>query len=228
MSRFSLFRRPRLRRLAPAGLAGLAVLAVTTAATTGDQPADDARVRAATADEIVEAPTVTGQLQVLARADQANEAERERADALAAVDGRPAPEPEPTSPPDPEPTSEPEPTPDPTPEPEPEPESEPEPEPSERSHWDRLADCESGEWDADGNPIAGSARWSHGLGAGEDGTFEGGLQFHPATWDGFRTPDLPGHAGDASRAQQIAVAEQVQAAQGWGAWPVCSRKIGLR
>lgn len=217
MSRSSLFRRPRLRRLVPAGLAGLAVLVVTTAAATGDQPTEAAQVQAAADTEIAEAPGVTSQLQALARVDQADErardhshraarAERERARASAAAEARPTP----VSGPEPEPTSE------------------PEPEPAARSHWDELADCESGEWDADGNPVAGSARWNYGLAAGEDGTFEGGLQFHPATWDGFRSPDLPGHAGEASRAQQIAVAEQVRAAQGWGAWPACSRKIGLR
>jgi hypothetical protein len=32
----------------------------------------------------------------------------------------------------------------------------------------------------------------------------------------------------ASRTQQIAVAERVLAAQGWKAWPACSRKLGLR
>jgi Tfp pilus assembly protein FimV len=30
------------------------------------------------------------------------------------------------------------------------------------------------------------------------------------------------------RAQQIAVAEKVLAAQGWNAWPVCSKKAGAR
>lgn len=90
--------------------------------------------------------------------------------------------------------------------------------------WDLLADCESGQWDADADPIDNTADWSsraHGL-------YEGGLQFHPDTWDGFRDPDMPGHAADATREQQIEVAERVQAAQGWGAWPVCSRKVGVR
>ena len=32
----------------------------------------------------------------------------------------------------------------------------------------------------------------------------------------------------ASKAEQIAVAERLQAEQGWGAWPLCSQKIGLR
>lgn len=35
-------------------------------------------------------------------------------------------------------------------------------------------------------------------------------------------------AWQASREQQIAVAQKVQAAQGWGAWPACTSKLGLR
>ncbi len=96
-----------------------------------------------------------------------------------------------------------------------------------RSHWDRLADCESGSWDADGKPIEHSARWDYGSSRGE-GDFEGGLNFHPDTWDAHRSADLPTHAGRASKGDQIRVAERVLAAQGWRAWPRCSRKLGLR
>ncbi|MBW3619165.1 MAG: transglycosylase family protein [Actinobacteria bacterium] len=94
--------------------------------------------------------------------------------------------------------------------------------------WDRLADCESGAWDRDRQPVPGTATWDYGLRPSEDGFFEGGLQFHPVTWDEFRDPDMPDHAGRASRAQQIAIAERVLEAQGWEAWPVCSRKLGYR
>lgn len=97
-----------------------------------------------------------------------------------------------------------------------------------RAIWNRLADCESGEWDRNAVPAPGSARWDYGTRPGENGMYEGGLQFLPATWDGFRDPGMPDHAGNASPEQQIAVAERVLAAQGWGAWPVCSRKIGVR
>ena len=74
--------------------------------------------------------------------------------------------------------------------------------------WDALAQCESG-----GN-------WSTNTGNG----FSGGLQFTPSTWAAF------GGTGDptsASREQQISVAENVLAGQGWGAWPACSSKLGL-
>lgn len=94
--------------------------------------------------------------------------------------------------------------------------------------WDRLADCESGAWDRDGRPVPGTATWDYGLRPSEDGFFQGGLQFHPVTWDEFRDADMPDHAGQASRAQQIAIAERVLEAQGWEAWPVCSKKLGYR
>lgn len=100
--------------------------------------------------------------------------------------------------------------------------------PGPDARWDRLADCESGDWDATGTPVPGSRRWDYGLTFSHGDIFEGGLNFHPATWDDFRDPDMPAHAGRASRAAQIAVAERVLAAQGWGAWPVCSRKLGYR
>ncbi|MGX1162213.1 LysM domain-containing protein [Arthrobacter sp. SLBN-100] len=76
------------------------------------------------------------------------------------------------------------------------------------STWDALAQCESG-----GN-------WAINTGNG----FSGGLQFSPSTWAAYGGA---GSASDASREQQIAVAEQVQAAQGWGAWPSCAAQLGL-
>jgi hypothetical protein len=77
------------------------------------------------------------------------------------------------------------------------------------STWDKLAKCESG-----GN-------WKTNTGNG----FYGGLQFSHRTW---RAHGGTGMAHQASRAQQIAVAERVLANQGWKAWPACSRKLGLR
>lgn len=76
------------------------------------------------------------------------------------------------------------------------------------SDWDRLAQCESG-----GN-------WSINTGNG----YYGGLQFSPTTWRAFGGSGMPHQA---SRGEQIAVAERTLAAQGWGAWPSCSRKLGL-
>jgi resuscitation-promoting factor RpfA len=77
------------------------------------------------------------------------------------------------------------------------------------SAWDKLAQCESG-----GN-------WKINTGNG----YYGGLQFSPTTWRAFGGKGMPHQA---SREQQIAVAERTLAAQGWNAWPSCSRKMGLR
>ena len=41
----------------------------------------------------------------------------------------------------------------------------------------------------------------------------------------FKVADI-GLAGWGHR--EIAIAEKVQAAQGWGAWPACTAKLGLR
>jgi LysM repeat protein len=80
------------------------------------------------------------------------------------------------------------------------------------STWDRVAQCESG------------GRWNVNTGNG----YHGGLQFSPSTWSGFGGSQFAPKAHQASRAEQIVVAERVLAQQGWGAWPVCSRKAGAR
>jgi len=79
---------------------------------------------------------------------------------------------------------------------------------AEGTVWDKLAQCES------------SGNWAINTGNG----FSGGLQFTPSTWRAFGGG---GRAQDASRVEQIVVAERVLAKQGWGAWPACSRKLGL-
>lgn len=89
--------------------------------------------------------------------------------------------------------------------------------------WDRLADCESGDWDRHGHPITGTARWGDAR-----APYEGGLHFLPSTWLGYGGAVYAEHAYDASRAEQIAIARRVLADQGPSAWPVCSRKIGAR
>jgi uncharacterized protein YabE (DUF348 family) len=80
---------------------------------------------------------------------------------------------------------------------------------SSGSVWDKIAKCESG-----GN-------WSISTGNG----FYGGLQFTLSTWHAYGGSGMPNHA---SRNQQIAVAKRVQAGQGWGAWPACTAKLGIR
>ena len=80
------------------------------------------------------------------------------------------------------------------------------------SVWDSLAQCESG-----GN-------WAINTGNG----FSGGLQFTPSTWAGHGGTAYAPSAHLATREQQIAIAERVQASQGWGAWPACTASLGIR
>ncbi|KAB1977519.1 LysM peptidoglycan-binding domain-containing protein [Streptomyces triticiradicis] len=78
--------------------------------------------------------------------------------------------------------------------------------------WACLAECESG------------GRWHANTGNG----YYGGLQFLQSTWVRFGGLAYASRADLATRAQQIKVAEKVLAAQGWGAWPACSRSYGLQ
>ncbi|QKV96801.1 transglycosylase family protein [Streptomyces sp. NA02950] len=72
--------------------------------------------------------------------------------------------------------------------------------------WDRVAKCESG-----GN-------WRTNTGNG----YYGGLQFSQHTWAAYGGTAYAPRADLATKGQQITVAEAVLAAQGPGAWPVCS------
>ncbi|MDQ2739422.1 MAG: transglycosylase family protein, partial [Actinomycetota bacterium] len=78
------------------------------------------------------------------------------------------------------------------------------------STWDAVAQCES------------TGNWAINTGNG----YHGGLQFTDSTWAANGGSAYASQAEGATRAQQIAVAENVLASQGWGAWPVCSKKAG--
>ena len=80
------------------------------------------------------------------------------------------------------------------------------------SVWDELAQCEA------------TGDWSINTGNG----YSGGLQFNAQTWQAYGGGEYAPEAYQATREQQIAVAEKVQAAQGWGAWPACTASMGLR
>lgn len=82
--------------------------------------------------------------------------------------------------------------------------------------WDELARCEAG------------GRWDAVREIGGRIAYAGGLQFSPRTWLAFKPSGFPEEPQAATREQQIVVAERVQARQGWGAWPSCSRQLGLR
>jgi hypothetical protein len=75
--------------------------------------------------------------------------------------------------------------------------------------WGRLAQCESG-----GN-------WATNTGNG----FYGGLQFSLSSWHAVGGVGYPHQA---SAAVQIEMGRRLLARQGWGAWPACSRRLGLR
>jgi LysM repeat protein len=80
--------------------------------------------------------------------------------------------------------------------------------PSDGSVWDSIAACEAG-----GN-------WAINTGNG----FYGGLQFTLGSWNAVGGSGYP---NEASREEQIARGQMLQARQGWGAWPACSAKLGL-
>ena len=73
--------------------------------------------------------------------------------------------------------------------------------------WEAVAMCESsGDWHVDSR-------------------FDGGLQFHPLTWVGFGGAEFGRYAHQASRIEQIAIAERVLAIQGPSAWPNCFESL---
>jgi uncharacterized protein YabE (DUF348 family) len=78
--------------------------------------------------------------------------------------------------------------------------------------WDALSRCEAG-----GN-------WAINTGNG----FYGGVQFDQNTWERNGGLRYAQRADLATREEQIAIAEVTRARQGWGAWPVCSGRLGVR
>lgn len=72
--------------------------------------------------------------------------------------------------------------------------------------WEDVAECESG------------GDWQANTGNG----YYGGLQFDPDTWDSYGGDRYADQADDASKREQIIVAERVLDEQGWGAWPNCA------
>jgi hypothetical protein len=75
--------------------------------------------------------------------------------------------------------------------------------------WAKLRRCESG------------GRYNINTGNG----FYGAYQFVPSTWRGLGYPGMP-HL--APPHVQDEAAQKLQARSGWGQWPACTRKLGLR
>ena len=79
------------------------------------------------------------------------------------------------------------------------------------SVWDDLARCESG-----GN-------WSINTGNG----YYGGLQFNYGTWHDYGGGEFADYPHQATREEQIIVAERLRADRGYAPWPACRAKLGL-
>ncbi|MBC9729876.1 transglycosylase family protein [Streptomyces sp. TRM68367] len=77
--------------------------------------------------------------------------------------------------------------------------------------WDRVAACET------------SGAWSENSGNG----YYGGLQLTQEDWEKYGGLEYAPSADQASRNQQIYVAEKILAKEGPAAWPVCGLTAGL-
>lgn len=77
------------------------------------------------------------------------------------------------------------------------------------SAWARLRHCESG------------GRYDINTGNG----FYGAYQFVPSAWRGLGYAGMPHHA---PAHVQDEAAQKLQARSGWGQWPACTRRLGLR
>jgi hypothetical protein len=75
--------------------------------------------------------------------------------------------------------------------------------------WAALAKCESG-----GNPTTNTGNGYYGL-----------YQFSASTWRAMGGSGLP---SEASAEEQTMRAQMLQARSGWGQWPACTKKLGLR
>jgi hypothetical protein len=74
------------------------------------------------------------------------------------------------------------------------------------SRWDRIAQCESG------------GRWDYPLVTNRTGTYSGGLMIWTKAWAAYGGHEFAPNAYQASKAQQIEIAERILADNGWGAW----------
>ncbi|MGW7280397.1 transglycosylase family protein [Streptomyces sp. NPDC054844] len=79
------------------------------------------------------------------------------------------------------------------------------------ANWDRVAECETG------------GAWSQNSGNG----YYGGLQLSQDVWERYGGTEYAPSADQASRSQQIRVAEKLHADQGIAAWPTCALLAGM-
>jgi len=89
--------------------------------------------------------------------------------------------------------------------------------PSPGHNWEAVANCETE------NPAttAADADWDS-----TKGMFEGGLQFLNSTWLANGGGKYAQHAYDASRSEQISIAEHALAGSTWQQqWPICGKYL---
>ncbi|MFD5803553.1 LysM peptidoglycan-binding domain-containing protein [Streptomyces sp. NPDC127020] len=79
------------------------------------------------------------------------------------------------------------------------------------ANWDQIAECETG------------GAWSQNAGNG----YYGGLQLPQEAWERYGGLEYAASADQASRSQQIRIAEKLYADQGIAAWPTCGLLAGL-
>ncbi|WP_326652050.1 resuscitation-promoting factor protein RpfC [Streptomyces anthocyanicus] len=82
---------------------------------------------------------------------------------------------------------------------------------ADSANWDQVAECETG------------GAWSQNSGNG----YYGGLQLSQEAWEQYGGLDYAPSADQASRSQQIRIAEKIHASQGIAAWPTCGLLAGL-
>lgn len=79
--------------------------------------------------------------------------------------------------------------------------------------WQRLAYCESR---------------MNGQAVGGGGKYLSYFQWLRSTWASVKADDDPDDPRHASYGRQVLAAQRLQARSGWGQWPACSRRLGLR
>ncbi len=78
--------------------------------------------------------------------------------------------------------------------------------------WDEIAKCESGQ------------RWNL-----NKGRFDGGLQFLPSTWRAWGGTRFAPYAWQATRAEQITIANRGSSGGAWlQPWPVCGKRAAAK
>lgn len=82
----------------------------------------------------------------------------------------------------------------------------PEPQVTNASRWDRIARCESG------------GRWDYPPVTNNTGTYSGGLMIGHRWWPAYGGEEFATYPYQASKAEQIAVAERIWADNGADAW----------